>query len=525
MIYQKSDQNGFVLPMLLSFIIAISIVISAVSLLLSSNFQAANSSNQSQKAFNVAEAGVNYYMWHLNHNGGDFKDGKTTPVTPDPNLGYGPYKHDYIDDNAKKVGTYTLWIKPQGAGSTIATVRSTGTIDGSKFTRTVEAQIGAPSFASYSVAADGALWFGDTESANGPVHSNQGVRMDGASSDNVTSAKLKYVAPGNLGGNGATLLYDGVWCSNAITTPVNCSTRSKVDWVFPAPVLDFNQVSSSLCTLKKTAFASVASTAALATQANACNNVSVARTAAYLPQRAASFSSVKGYMIELLPSGKYNVYNVNDEDDSKASYTAALSLATVATNVTIPADGVIFVEDNVWIRTAPTFSGRVTIGSGRLASSYTTDVNIADDVIYGTKSGADALGLVAEGGVTIMPYAPPQSGSFNFEVDAAVIAQSGEVVFRNKYVDNNSCTKGWKDSNQTFLYYGSISTRQLWTWTYLRGSSSCGSAVYDSPNGYLSGIKNNITQYDYNLLYAPPPSFPLTSGFNILQWHEVVTRP
>lgn len=518
----KTDA-GFVLPLLLGFIIAISIVISAVALLLSSNFQAANNNNESQKAFNIAEAGINYYMWHLNHDPDDFKDGKTTPTTPDPVLGYGPYVHDYIDDNAKKVGTYTLWIKPQGNGSTIATVRSIGKVDGSKFTRSVEAQIGAPSFASYSVAADGALWFGNTESANGPVHSNQGVRMDGASSDNVTSARATYVAPSNLGGNGSSS-YPGVWCHTSITTPVNCNNRSKVDWLYPVASVDFNQVTGSLCTLKKVAFSSDGATASLANQTNACTTVPNTRTPAYLPQRNSTFSSTRGYLIELLPTGKYNLYWVNDEDDSRASYSAALTLQSVATNITIPSNGVIFAEDNVWVRSSPTFSGRLTIGAGRLASSYAADINIADDIIYGTKNGADALGLVAENDVTIMPYAPPQSGAFNFEVDAAVIAQAGSVSYRNEYVESSTCTRGWRDSNQTFLYYGSVSTRQGWTWTWIRGSP-CGNAANDGVNGYISGIKNNITQYDYNLLYAPPPSFPLTSGFNILQWHEVVTRP
>jgi hypothetical protein len=519
------QNQGFVLPMLLSFIIAISIVISAVGMLLSANFQAANNSNQSQKAFNIAEAGVNYYLWHLNHAPSDYKDGQTTPATPDPALGYGPYVHNYIDDNAKKVGTFTLWIKPQGNGSTVSTIRSYGKVDGSNYIRTIESQIGAPSFASYSVASDGALWFGSTESANGPVHSNQGVRMDGASSDNVTSAKATYVAPANLGGNGTTS-YPGVWCNNGITTPTNCATRSKVDWLYPTPQLDFNQITSSLCTIKKTAFTSDSSTSALAAGANPCNQVPTTRTPAYLPQRSTSFSATRGYLIELKPNGRYNLYNVNGEDDSKTPYTSALTLVSVANDIAIPSQGVIFAEDNVWVRSASTYSGRVTIGAGRLANTTNNaDITIVDNLKYGVKTGADAVGLVAENNVTIAPYAPPASGSFTYEVDAAVIAQAGSVTYRGKFLTNsNLCTKGWKDPAQTFIFYGSVSTRQLWTWTWQWGGS-CGSAINNSPDGYLSGILNNSTQYDYNLLYSPPPSFPLTSGFNVLQWHEVITRP
>lgn len=526
MIGLSRNNAGFAIPMLLSFIIAISIVISAVALLLSSNFQAANNTNQSQRALNIAEAGINYYLWHLNHDPDDYKDGKTTPATPDPNLGYGPYVHDYIDDNAKKIGTYTLWIKPQGNGSTIAQVRSEGKVDGSNFKRTVEAQIGAASFASYSVASDSALWFGNTESANGPVHSNQGVRMDGASNDNVTSARATYIPPSNLGGNGVTS-QPGVWCSSAITAPINCSTRPKTDWLFPVSQIDFNQISSSLCNIKKIAFSSDSSTASLASLSNACTQVPTTRTNAYLPRRNSTYSDTRGYMIELLPSGRYNLYNVNGENDTASPYSSALTLQTVATNVSIPSQGVIFAEDNVWVRSNPTYSGRATIGAGRLASStQAANILIADDLVYGAKNGSDALGLIAENDITITPYAPPQSGSFAFEVNAAVIAQSGSVTYQqSNNGSSSSCSRGWKNSDQTFLYYGSVSTRQTWTWTWLVGGSPCGNAVNDSPNGYLSGIKNNTTQYDYNLLYAPPPNFPLASGFNILQWHEIVTKP
>ncbi len=129
---------------------------------------------KSQQAFNVAEAGINYYLWHLNHNSTDYKDGGTTPSTPDPNLGYGPYTHTYIDGSAVNEGTYTLWINPAGGGSSVVTVRSIGTAAGTNIKRTVQAQVGSPSFASYAVASDSALWFGNTESASGPVHSNQG---------------------------------------------------------------------------------------------------------------------------------------------------------------------------------------------------------------------------------------------------------------------------------------------------------------------------------------------------------------
>lgn len=521
----RLNTDGFLLPGVISLIIAAVIFGGALLGVILNNFYVGSNNVKNQQAFNIAEAGLNYYLWHMAHNGTDYKDGQSTPATPDPILGYGPYVHNYIDSNAVNEGTFTLWIKPQGSGSTIATVRSIGKSASNNITRTVQAQIGAASFASYGLVADTALWFGNNETADGPVFSNVGIRMDGPSTDVVGSANATYVPPGSLGGDGNS--HPGVWCSSAVTSPVNCNTRSKTNWLYPEPSVDFNQVSTSLCTMKKVAFADYSSTSALAGQANACTQTPSTRTNAYVPQRASSFSSTKGYMIQLNTDGTYDLYNVNAENDTKTSYASALTLQLVSANIALPPSGVIFVEDNVWVRTNPTFHGRVTIASGRLASSTNqTDINIADDVTYSTKNGSDAIGLVTEGNVYIAPYAPPTSGNFNFEIDAAALAQTGSVIWPDVYkTATNTCTRGWVSPSQTFTFYGSVASRLTWTWNWEFGGS-CGDNVHDTTNGFwISGIEHTTTSYDYNLLYAPPPSYPITGGYTILSWREVLTHP
>ncbi len=515
------------IPALLAIILAFGIMATSIVEVTLNNLGITGNIVKSQQAFNVAEAGINYYLWHLNHNSTDYKDGGTTPSTPDPQLGYGPYTHTYVDGNAVNEGTYTLWINPAGSGSSVVTVRSIGVAAGTNIKRTVQAQVGSPSFASYAVASDSALWFGNTESASGPVHSNQGVRMDGPSSSTVSSANATYVPSNQLGGDGGS--HPGVWCSSLITAPVNCNTRPKTAWTYPVPLVDFNQVSSSLCIMKKVAFTSDSSTASLAAQSNACTQVPTNRTAAYLPRRSSTFSSTRGYLVVLNNNNTYNLYNVNGENDQATPYTSALTTQSVATNISVPSSGVIFAEDNVWVLSNPTYHGRVTIAAGRLSSTNSStyaDVNIAGPIVYSTKNGSDAIGLVAQDSVVVKPYAPPASGSFNFEVDGALLAQSGEVWYPGTYETNpNRCTRGWTNANQQFLFYGSVATRQTWTWTWLDGNSQCGDAAHDPANGYISGIENNTTQYDYNLEYAPPPSYPLTSGYNILSWREVLTHP
>jgi Tfp pilus assembly protein PilX len=524
----SKGQAGFILPTLLSFIVVMAIIVAGLVEVINTNYGLVANNVQSQKAFNIAEAGINYYLWHLSHNSTDFKDGQSTPTTPDPALGYGPYVHQYIDDNAVNEGTYTLYINPQGSGSTIATVRAIGQVAGTNIKRTVQAQIGASSFASYAVSSDSALWFGANETADGPVQSNQGIRMDGQNTSDVTSANSTYIPPANLGGNGNTS-HPGVWCDTSVTTPVNCNTRSKANWRYPQSTIDYNQITTSLCTMKKVAFANNSATASLATQANACTQTPTTRTAAYLPQRSTTFSITKGYLIELNSDSTYNVYNVNTEDDTQTNYTAALSPGTaVATNVAIPSSGVIFAEDNVWVRSNPTFHGRVTIGAGRLATTNNANINIADNLSYSTKNGQDAIGLVAEDSIIVAPYAAPPTGNFSFEIDGALLAESGDVRYPDTYKANvNRYTRGWVGSGQSLNFYGSIGTRQIWTWSVITGNGpSCNSdSVYSAGNGCISGFLNNTTHYDYNLLYAPPPSYPITGGYTIISWREILTHP
>jgi hypothetical protein len=127
--------------------------------------------------------------------------------------------------------------------------------------------------------------------------------MDGPNSDTVGSANATYVPSNQLGGDGSS--HPGVWCNTSVTSPVNCNTRNKSDWLYPKPTVDFNQVTSSLCTMKKTAFASDPATASLATLSNACSQTPATRTTAYLPQRSSTYNLTRGYLIQLNPNNTF----------------------------------------------------------------------------------------------------------------------------------------------------------------------------------------------------------------------------
>jgi hypothetical protein len=235
----------------------------------------------------------------------------------------------------------------------------------------------------------------------------------------------------------------------------------------------------------------------------------------------------RGYLITLNNNDTYDLERVTAVNDRLTPYTSALTRTAVASGVAIPSNRVIFAEDNIWLRTSTNYNNRVTIASGRLAqSTVSTHITLAGNVLYQDKDGTDVIGLVSEGSFYIAPYAIPTTSSFNAEFDVAVIAQNGDAVYTGSTYNSAStvCTRGWSGANQKMLFYGSVATRGLWTWTWVR-SSPCGDMVSIGGGKYVSGVHNNTTQYDYNLLYSPPPFFPTTSTYNILEWSEVVSQP
>src|SRR3990167_9513152 len=137
--------------------------------------------HQRDQAFHIAEAGVNYYRWHLAHAPRDYQDGTGTP---------GPYVHPYADKNGTTIGYYSLQIQPPLPGSMVVGVSSTGwTIWRPEVERTVAVRLGFPALTDYTFLSNANMAFGFTSRVNGTVHSNGGIRFDGESDSWVRSAR------------------------------------------------------------------------------------------------------------------------------------------------------------------------------------------------------------------------------------------------------------------------------------------------------------------------------------------------
>ena len=158
----------------------------------------------------------------------------------------------------------------------------------------------------------------------------------------------------------------------------------------------------------------------------------------------------------------------------------------------------IYVEDKIWVEGV--VRGRVMVAAAMLPPNPSTapTIYIPNNIVYSTKDGSDVLGLLAQKDIVITYRAPN-----TLEVDAALIAKNGSTQFF--YYESGSLR-----IKNDITIYGTIMSFGQWTWTWVNGGG-----------GNVSGYSNTHSNYDSNLLYSPPPSFPLSnSGYQFLNWQS-----
>ena len=421
-----------------------------------------NNANREQ-ALQIAEAGINYYQWHLAHFPSDFKDGTNSN---------GPYVHNFLDSDAQTVlGQYSLMITAPATGSTIVTIASTGsTTQNPNTKRTITTKYGIPSLATYSFLSNDVIWIGSSESVNGKLHSNNGIRFDGNGNAPITSAKSTYTCP-TAQGSPCPTTKNGVWGS--------ASQAVQNFWQFPAPAFDFSALTSNLANMKSSA-----------------QNGGI-----YLPP-----SNANGYSLVFNSAGTVSVYKVSSLKNTPTGYDVGNNAhnedidynnRSFQYTVNIPSNGTIYIEDNTWVE--GTVTGKVMVAAAKLpyvANSAPT-IYIPNNIVYNAKDGTNVLGLLAQRDIVVTYLAPT-----NIEIDAALIAQNGSTQFFYFPNGNGSQIKS------SIVIFGSIMSYGQWTWTWVNGS-----------NQNISGYSYTYDTYDANLLYSPPPGFPLSSaGYKQLSW-------
>jgi len=414
-----------------------------------------------EQAFQVAEAGVNYYEWHLANFPTDFWDGNAS-TTP------GPYVHNYADpETGVVIGKFSLTITPPTVGSTVVIVQSSGwTLAAPNNDRTVTVRYGIPSLAQYAFLANGDIWIGPTENVSGQFFANGGIRFDGTGNAPIMSAKQTYTCD-DWQGSPCPYSENGIWGAAPQST--------QNFWQYPVPNTDFSAITANLSSMK---------------------------TLAQSGGRYLAPSNKQGYSLVFQSNGTVDVYVVTSlaggepqgMDTNRVNHDESTDYnnRTFLYNVAIPANGIIYIEDNAWVE--GTVKGRVMVAVAQLPynSSTAPELYIPSNLVYLAKDGTNSLGLIGQQDV-IVTYNSPN----NLEIDAALIAQNGAA--QRWYYNGNT--------KNSITIYGSIASNGTWTWSWNEPVNS----------GYV----NTYTTYDSNLLYAPPPSFPLSSsGYQQISWNS-----
>jgi hypothetical protein len=458
-----NQKKGYALVYLLIIIFIFSTMLMPLINLVVTEMKVANSTIDNEEALQIADAGANYYQWHLAHFPSDYKDGASTT---------GPYVHNYVDfDTQKTIGQFSLVITPPTTGSTIVTIKSTGsTIDNPKIKRTVTVKYGIPSLAQYAILNNGPVWIYYSPSVfSGQVESNNGVRFDVTGNAPISSAEATYTCPSWQDCPQGKM--PGVWGSG------NSSF-----WQYPMPAIDFSAFTSNIASIKNLAQSG----------------------GIYLPP-----SNNKGYSLVFNSDGTVSVYKVTSLKSNPSGNTYDVNMTwitedectdyntrTLQYKVSIPSNGIIYVEDNVWVE--GTVSGRVTVAAATLPynSLLAPTIFIPNNIVYKAKDGSDVLGLIGQKDIIPTYYAPN-----NLEIDAAIISQNSSIQF----FDYDG------DIKNNITIYGAIIEFGWWfdNFVWTNGIST------DVESGYANSYYN----YDSNLLYGPPPSFPFSSsGYQQINW-------
>lgn len=475
MINLRSSNKGSILAYALIIISIASIFLTASLKVVVSNMKFGINRESKEESLQVAEAGIYFYRWYLAHKVAGLTK-KQIRQFWSSGTAYG-VGTSYQDD-FNGIGMYSISVVPPDPNSTIVVVESTGwTYKFPNLKRTVKVRFRQPSWSEYSVLCDSDIRFGAGTDVFGPLHSNGGVRFDAVAHNIVSSGVASYDDPDHTGGDEF-----GVHTHDAPTDPLPPSavpSRSDVFMAgraFPVPVKDFNSVLSDMADMKTEA---------------GCANVGT-----YCPGNAnGAIVSANGIYfnnagygrhIELRTDGTMRVYRVTNYNTTSNDWTSR----SAYTSYTIPNNGVVFVEDNVWIDGQ--ISGKkITIVSADLSGGGDRDIFIKNDLRYTNYDGSDIIGLVAQRDLEVT-----RGSEEDLRIDGALLAQSGRVgrdAFSSFY------------NRDEITVNGSIVTKLRYGFAYTDGT------------GYIT---RNII-FDNNLLYYPPPYFPTGTEYAIDSWEEL----
>jgi Tfp pilus assembly protein PilX len=469
-INKLKNKNGSALAYCLIIMTVVLIIL--VSMLQYITSQVKNSEYQAsrEEAFQIAESGINFYQWYLAY----MTSGETTQQIQSFWQNQNPlgvatsYTVSYKDTNGNAIGYYKLTVTPPVTGSTIVNVTSVGwTNKYPNATRTIQVRLRRPSWSEFMVLSNDMFRLSSNTQIYGKLFANSGIHFDGVAHNTVSSAVSSYYD------TDYNQTEPGVWTSwaNGFNTTLN-SNVFLLGTQFPVASQDFNSVLADFSYMK--------------TQ----SQTSAGKYFAHI-------SNTYGRQIILNTNGTFDtcaVSSMNSSTNEVTNYLKTSGHGTCSTcsgqcdaNYTIPNNGVIFVEDNVWIQ-GQINGKKVSVVAADLTNGTTPDIYLKNNVLYTNYNGNDILGLVAENDIEIT-----QNSADTLEIDGALLAQQGRVG-RDDYGNTKT----------TITVKGSIVSNGRINFGYTDGT----------------GYTNRNLYFDNDLLYYPPPYFPTGTDYQLDLWQE-----
>lgn len=470
---RKNNQSGVTTPAIIVITTSAIIILYAILFVLVKQLEYSTRQVALEQSLNIAEAGVNYYRWHLAHDPDDYQDGTGSP---------GPYEHEYIDPEGSPIGRFSLEITPPDSGSSVVTIQSTGwSYDFPNIKRVVRVQYGQPSFARYSFLQHESSWYGSGITVNGLIHSNNGIRMDGTNLSLVNSAQETYVCGSETG------CYNQSYCSSP------CNWNSSQDrcecpgvwgsggddglWQYPETQVDFDAISFDFVQMR-----------------TAAQNEGV-----YLED-----SESRGYHV-VLNGDSFNIYRVNSTDyyyaygeDGCQRRHQVVDSETLINTYDINDNHIVFAENDLWVE--GNLDGRLTIVAARFPiETSQANIWIPDNITYTNYDNTNSLGIIAQQDIYFARNIPE-----DFKIDAALMAQKGRIMRHAYYSWCGGTSQAVKDK---LTLYGSVISYLKSYWNYSGGWGS-------------SGFIERDIIYDPSLLYFSPPYFPSSGEYEFISWQE-----
>jgi hypothetical protein len=495
----KKNQRGGVLVLLIIVIAVFAMVMFPVVAVFLGKMQLMRSSILREQAFQIAEAGINYYQWHMVRFPNDFQDG-----TGDE----GPYVHDYIDyDIQKVIGQFSLEITPPSEGQTTVIVKSTGwTNENPNIKKIVTATFGKNSLANYALLAHDWIYVWDTETYDGPVHSDAGIRFEGTAQSAITSSvQTTYTSDCNQE-------HPERSCPARQTRPAVWALGEKKSqnepyWSNPVPTADFTGISAAFSTIMQKS--SLPGNINLPSYSpgyslvfNSDGTVTVSKVL-----RTKNTGAKFPVTTEIINGTNTSLKTLNggtDYRDRSSQYTR-----------TIPAEGLaIYSVNNLWVE--GTVKGRVVVATANGATNIWNmpNIYIPGDLVYSTTNpgfgpNADTIGLMAQGNIIITKEAG-KDAPYNTHIDAALLAQNGFVAAPIGY-------SGGSAKNNLYIF-GSVILHGSWWFNFTNYTCYYGGCVF------TDGYQYPHFSWDSNLLYYPPPYFPGSSGSDEIQMKKWLSQ-